>query len=406
MNKKLYTPLLLTFVNVLGFSVLIPILPFIIQEYGLSQMWFGILLSSYALSLFFGAPILGALSDTFGRKPLLLISQAGTLLCWVIISGSYFIPKSIIIFSFPLAIFVMLVARVLDGITGGNNSVVNAYITDITEPKDRAKSFGLLGATFGIGFMFGPLIGGLTYKLGFGFLGTSLFATLLSTITLYAIWKYLEEPPRHKTSQEDWKAHVLANLNVFSKLYAWRHNQVIASILTLKFVVILCFTGFTSIISLYLIDSFNASATTIGLFLFVIGIYSIVNQMAIVPWMVRTFNARRTVFIGLVILTIGLVIIYFPTNFVIFVISAYIFSLGISVINPTVKAILSNYTEPTKQGEILGLDEALQSLSQGIMPLASSFLYIFFAKAVFFVYALSICFIAIPLAIRALRAEK
>ncbi len=402
MNKDLFPALLLAFVNVLGFSLLIPVLPFIVEQYGLSQIWYGILLSSYAGALFFGAPILGALSDVFGRKPLLIISQVGTLFSWVLFAIAYFLPADIILFALPLPVIVILLSRLLDGVTGGNNSVVQAFVSDVTKPKDRARAFGLIGATFGVGFMIGPVLGGLTSQTSIGYLGTVLFAAILSLITLVCLFYFLPERNVHRRGG-DWKVYVLKRLNVFQTIWAYRTRPIIGSALAVKFLVILAFASFTSILSLYLIDRFGLSSLGIGLFLFVIGLYAVFNQTVLVGWIVDRLGSGKTIVLGSILVAVGLIIYMFIPALALLILLSYIFSLGTNIIMPTVKSVLANASKDTEQGEVLGADEALQSLAQATMPVLSASLYVLFGPVVFVGYGIFILLTATPLAIRVAR---
>src|SRR3989344_7690195 len=146
MKKRLVPIAFLTFVNVIGFSIQIPVLPFIVDRYGGGPIMYGILLSSYSMFQFLGAPLLGSLSDKYGRRPILLISQTGTLISWVIFAFAYFVPSSIHVATIPLPLAIIMLSRVVDGITGGNISVANAYVSDLTGPEEKTRIFGLLGA--------------------------------------------------------------------------------------------------------------------------------------------------------------------------------------------------------------------------------------------------------------------
>jgi len=158
MKKELLPVILLTFVNTLNFSILIPILPFIIKSYGGGTVIYGIILSTYPFFQFFAAPILGSLSDRYGRRPILLISQAGTMLSWVIFAVAYFVPNvSVGIVSIPLLI--IIISRIADGATGGNSAVASAYLSDITTHEEKTKAFGMVGGVVGLGLIFGPVIG-------------------------------------------------------------------------------------------------------------------------------------------------------------------------------------------------------------------------------------------------------
>lgn len=192
MNKKLIPAFLLTFVNVLGLSILMPVLPFIVEDYGAPKWVYGLLLTLYSISQFFGAPYLGELSDAKGRKPVLVISQIGTLLSWFVFLVAIYLPSTPI-WGYALPLWIIGISRILDGITGGNTSVTNAYVADITNRKEKAYIFGYLGGVSGIGMILGPGIGGTTASSSLGYLGTILAAITISTFTLFTIFLWLKE---------------------------------------------------------------------------------------------------------------------------------------------------------------------------------------------------------------------
>ena len=192
MHKKLLPAYLLVLVNILGFSLMLPVLPFIVEDYGAPKYVYGILLSSYSLFQFLAAPYLGKMSDFKGRKPVLLISQAGTLACWGVYVLAYFMPNTSI-FGYALPLYFIALARIVDGITGGNNSVTQAYVADITTQEEKSYVFGYLGGIVGLGLIIGPGVGGFLSSGSIGYLGTVLCALFISTITLISIYVNLEE---------------------------------------------------------------------------------------------------------------------------------------------------------------------------------------------------------------------
>ena len=164
------------FMDMVGFGLILPLLPYYATTFGANATTIGLLYSAYALGQFIGAPIVGRLSDRYGRKPLLLLSIGGTFL-------------SLLLLGFARSLAVLFVSRFLDGITGGNITVAQAYISDVTDEKTRAKSFGLIGAAFGVGFIFGPVIGGALSEWGyavpaFAASGVAFLNMLLVTILL------------------------------------------------------------------------------------------------------------------------------------------------------------------------------------------------------------------------------
>jgi len=149
MNRKLlFSILLVVFIDLLGFSLILPLLPYYAETFNASKFTTGLLIAVYALMQLIGAPILGRLSDRYGRRPILLINVFGTFI-------------GFLLFGFATSLWMLFAARMLDGITGGNLSVAQAYISDVTDAKNRAKGLGLIGAAFGIGFIIGPVTGGI-----------------------------------------------------------------------------------------------------------------------------------------------------------------------------------------------------------------------------------------------------
>ena len=153
-NKPLTAIFLIVFIDLLGFGLILPLLPFYAETFGASDTVIGLLVASYAAAQLIGAPLLGRLSDRYGRRPVLLLSLIGTMVGFLFLG-------------FAKTLVVLFASRILDGLTGGNISVAQAYIADVTDEKSRAKGMGLIGAAFGLGFIFGPVTGGLLSQYGY-----------------------------------------------------------------------------------------------------------------------------------------------------------------------------------------------------------------------------------------------
>ena len=254
MIKKLIPAFLLTFVNVLGFSILMPILPFVVKDYGAPQWFYGLLLTFYSAFQFIGAPYLGSLSDQRGRKPVLLVSQAGTLLSWIVFAFALYLPKDLSVFGFSLALWIIALSRILDGITGGNASVSNAYVADITSPKEKSYVFGYLGGVAGIGLIVGPGIGGLTASSSLGYIGTMITAAGISVITLLTIFFWLKEShPKEKRSPPG-KQGIRKNLYILRRIKTLQPNPLLKLIFILKFLFSSMMGFYIGSIALFLID--------------------------------------------------------------------------------------------------------------------------------------------------------
>lgn len=401
MDLKKYIPIFaLNFVNIIGFTLLIPVLPEIIAAYIVPQ-WqgtlYGVMISSYAFFQFIGAPVLGALSDRYGRRPVLFLSQFGTMMSWVIFGGALLLPN-ISVWGAPLPILVMMLSRVTDGLTGGNISVANAWIADITPQEDRTKAFGMLGAVFGIGFLFGPAIGGLASASALGFLGTALVAFVISLITLGVIHWFLPEslPPSRRDSEVE--IHLGRSLNVYHQFAQFRSNPVILSLLMIRIFFALVFASYTTIIILYMAQAFELSSFGLGLALSSIGIFSIVNQALIAPRAAKVWGEMNTVYASMALLFGSLITLpLIPDvwvvgnvnfSFVIFMFVTYFINLGMAFGMPSFKSLLTRHVDPRRQGMITGLDESLLALGNAISPVLSGSIYTIIGTATFWIFAL------------------
>ncbi len=170
-NKRLFNIFIIVFIDLLGFGLILPLLPFYADEFGATPFVVGLLTAIYAAAQLVGAPLLGRLSDRFGRRPILIISILGTFLGFLLFGFAGPLGQKLgILFGVPanqMILAVLFISRALDGFTGGNISVAQAYITDVTTDETRAKGLGLVGAAFGLGFVFGPAMGGVLSSYGF-----------------------------------------------------------------------------------------------------------------------------------------------------------------------------------------------------------------------------------------------
>ncbi len=374
MNKKLLPAYFLTFVNVLGFSILMPVLPFIVEKYGAPDWVFGLLLSLYSAFQFIGAPYLGALSDSLGRKPILVISQAGTLLSWFIFLLALYLPDYTI-FGVGVGLMVIGIARALDGVTGGNTSVANAYVSDITTRQEKSYIFGFLGGIAGIGLMIGPGIGGITASTSLGFKGTALAAIAISTITLLTIIFWLKEShPKEKRSVRK-KESVIKNLFIVRRIKVLDPKPIIKLLFATKLFFSIMMAFYIATISLFIIDLFKFNEYKLGLFMLVVGVFLSFNQAFMSRIAIKRFGEFPTLLIGLALSTIGLIAITLTGNFWLYITFYYVMNLGLSLTFPTFNALISIHADPQKQGEVMGISESINSFSLAVFPVVGAFLY-------------------------------
>lgn len=374
MNKNLIPAFLLTLVNVLGFSILMPVLPFIVKQFNGEEWVYGLLLTLYSSFQFFGAPYLGAMSDRIGRKPVLLISQAGTLFAWIVFLIALYIPEYSV-FGFSLTLIIIALSRVLDGITGGNTSVANAYVSDITTQEQKSYIFGYLGGIAGIGMIIGPGIGGITASSPLGYSGTILVAMLISIVTLFALFYWLKESHPLEKRNPSKSQSLASSIFIIKRIRLARPKPIVKIVFLIKLLFSIMMAFYISSIALYMIDLFQFNETELGIFMLVVGIFLSFNQAFISKLVIAKVGAFKTLLIGLSLCIVGFFAITISDQLVFYILCYYILNLGLSLCFPTFNAIISMHADPVKQGEYMGISESLNSLAMAAIPILGASIY-------------------------------
>ena len=375
MHRKFLPAYLLTLVNVMGFSILMPVLPFVVVEhYGAPKYVYGLLLSTYSFFQFLGAPYLGRLSDSLGRKPVLVISHIGTLLSWIIFGLAYFIPEVPIGFlAAPLV--VIFFARILDGITGGNTSVAQAYVSDITTKEEKNYIFGYIGGIVGIGMIIGPAIGGLSASTSWGYLGTIICSALLSFITLLMLIFWLEEslPPEQRKARE--RDSLLSSFLLLKRIRNLESPKDIRDVFVLRLLFNITMATYVSTIALFIIDLFGFNEKQLGMFMLVVGVFISFNQAVMSKWFIARLGIYSTLRLGMLLSVVGFVSITLTETLWVYILLYYILNLGIALCAPTLNSLLALRAAPKETGEVMGISESIGSLSNAIFPLIGAALY-------------------------------
>ncbi len=353
-----------------------PILPFIVAHFGAPKWVYGLLITLYSSFQFIGAPILGKLSDERGRKPILLISQGGTLLSWLIFIAALYLPV-IPIWGVALPLIIIALSRVVDGLTGGNTSVTNAYVADITSRSEKSYIFGYLGGVAGVGMIVGPGLGGIAASTSVGYAGTLILAALVSLITLLTIFFWLKEShqPVYDKDAKHQKYTIIGAFNVLGKIRQADPGPSIKLLFLLKLIFSTMMAFYIGTIALFLIDTFDFNEKQLGLFMFVVGMFLSFNQAFLAKRVVKRFGDISTLKIGLVCSFIGLFSITFTSNLYLFIAFYYILNLGFSLLFPTFNSLISIYANPQKQGEIMGISESINSLTMALFPVLAAGVY-------------------------------
>lgn len=370
-------------IDMIGIGVLIPVIPQLLGNTESSsfllnptqgQLGFillGLLSAIYPIAMFFASPILGVLSDKFGRRPVLILSILGTSL------GYLLFAVAILIKNIPLLFF----SRIVDGLTGGNISTVQASITDQVDPEHRAKAFGLMGATFGIGFILGPLIGG---KLAdpnvlswFNASTPFFFAGILSFINLLSITFFFKETNHHID-----KDRVIKYFSSVSNLFKIKKlNREVRYLLIVSFLFNAGFAFFTSFFNVYLTHKFNFSVGQIGNFFGYIGICSIFTQLVVVRYITKRFDEVSVLRYSYPLIALAIIFYLLPTQSWWLFLVTPIFAIPNGVQMANFSALLSHRTPPKERGETLGISASFNSLGQALPPLFAGFLAVAFAPS-------------------------
>ncbi len=373
-SKALITLLLAVFIDLLGFGIVIPLLPFWVTSFTSSDFVYGMLVAIYSIMQFIFAPIWGRLSDRFGRRPIILIGLTGTLIGFSLLSVTAL---------FMNTLEMLFAARIISGIfTSATLPTSQAYISDTTSGKDRAKSYGMLGAAFGVGFAFGPAIGGGLFYVGKNILGLvgyetpALFASFLALVNLVAGLAYLPETlpavarsNLRKTKREKQEAH--AGYGIRSVLL---ENKSIIVIMVVFATVTLGFSAMETTIALFGKARFGLDETLTGFVFFVVGIVAIITQGGIIRPLSKRYHEAYLAAFGLLMLIfsfLGLTTVYSLEFLTLWVIPL---AFGSSIENPTLNSLLSKKAPKEYQGGVMGLNQGLSSLMRILGPLMGTFL--------------------------------
>lgn len=388
MNQTKFLPAyFLTFVNVLGFSILIPVLPFIVKDYGAPKYVFGLLLSLYSLFQFIGAPYLGSLSDSVGRKPVLIISQIGTLLSWIIFGVAYFLPDTNL-FMFALPLWVIAFSRILDGITGGNISVANAYVTDITTTKEKSHIFGYLGGIAGIAMIVGPGLGGIASSGSIGYLGTVLIAGFISLVTVFILIFFLKESLNQENKREKQKFNLINSLLITRRIKILNPRKIIKKVFLLRLVMGIAMASYIGTIALYVIDLFKFDEKEMGIFMLCVGVFLSFNQAVVYKRVVSKVGEIKTLFIGFSLMIFGFFSITFTNNLVLYIFLYFFLNMGFSLVMPVFNSLIAQKGDKSKQGEAMGISESIASLCNATFPILAAYLYSIMGFKFYYILAL------------------
>ena len=356
---------LTVFLDLLGFGIILPQLPFYALKFGASGAWVGVLLAAFSFAQLFGAAVLGRLSDRLGRRPVMLLSLVGSTLAFIGAGLAQTLPQ-------------LIASRALAGLFGGSIATAQAYVADVTQPKERAKYMGLIGASIGMGFVLGPFVGAELSRYGFS--AASFLAAGLSLLDLLLALLFLKEPrpPTDRTADTTESAEPAAEHRRRRQripLFQALSQPVIGRLLLASFVTSFAFVGMEATFALLGKQRFDLGPATMGRFFAAIGIVLAIVQGAVVGRLVNRLGEQRVALIGALILAVALIAIPWSPKLICLGGVMVIMAAGQGLLLPSTSTLISRHTPAAMQGGILGLSQSLSAGARAVGPVIAGALF-------------------------------
>jgi multidrug resistance protein len=359
LRKDYLTLFLIKVTEVLGFSLILPFLPFYAQELGASPLQISFILAVFSFFQFFMSPIMGKLSDIYGRKPLLLFSQLMTAI-------------SFLVFAMANSVWVLILSRVIDGLFGSNFVIAQAYLSDISSKEDRTVAMGISGMAFGFGFLVGPALGGFLAER-FSYSLPAFLAAGLSGITILMTVFLLKETVKRKSFDK-------SQLKVFSEIFKFKDfikyfkNQKMRDLFLIMFLFLSTQVILTSNIAIYSDRKFGMNAQDMGLVLTGIGLVSIIMQGGLLNQLIKRFRESNLFYFSFFCILSAFFLLLLINQKRLFFLPIMLVAIGWGLFRPIILGSISRQASEEEQGATLGVASSLGSISQIIGPIVGGFI--------------------------------
>ncbi len=382
-KARLLNIFLVVFIDLLGFGLILPLLPYYAGEYGASNFVVGLLAASYALAQFIGAPFLGRLSDRYGRRPVLMISIAGTALSFLLLAladplGRWLAglpladasPEQLAALTNATVIGVMFLSRMIGGLAGGNITVAQAYISDVTDATNRAKGLGMIGAAFGLGFILGPATGGLLSRWGYAV--PAFAAAALATLNLIGV--FLTLPESLTAEVRATMVHTRRPLISLRAMWEALSTPRVGPLLTIRLFYALAAALFQTMFTLWAKDRLKLDAQATSLLLAYVGLLSVIVQGGLIGPLTKRFSEPRLIFLSTLINGAALAAWAFTLSVPVLLVVMIPLAFTTGVLNTVINSAITRVVSPQEIGGALGIASSLESLSRVISPAAGGWL--------------------------------
>jgi DHA1 family tetracycline resistance protein-like MFS transporter len=355
-DKHLYVIFLIIFTEVLGFSMVLPLIPYLGLSLGLTPIQIGLIISVFSFCQLFASPITGKLSDRFGRKPLFIISQLSTL-------------AGFLLLGFATTPILLIASRLIDGLLGSNMTVSQAYISDITEPRHRTRVYGYSSGVFGAGLIFGPFIGGVLYRIDYSF--PMFFAAAVTLVSIVLVLVFLSETITEKPSKLSLSFNEIIpgkDIKRFAKAHHIRNS------LFMFFLFNIGFFSFISNFSLLAEAQFHVDADQVGFYMAWIGILRVTIQTLFIARILRALGEENMLKTGIVAMAVSMITLAFSTDYLFVFVPLIFLAYGTGVSRPILTSKLTNSVTQKETATLLGVNNSLTSIGQIITPIAGGFI--------------------------------
>jgi MFS transporter, DHA1 family, tetracycline resistance protein len=370
------------FIDLLGFGIIIPLLPFYAESFGASALAIGLLGTSFSLMQFLFSPIWGRWSDRIGRKPIILVGLLGSCLSYVTLALAN-------------TLALLFIARIVGGIAGANIPTAQAYIADITTPENRARGMGLVGAAFGLGFIFGPALGGLLSRFS---PETPMWcAAALCFANFVAAWFLLPESRVASVATK-----TLGRMEAFRQAMG---QPTLLLVLSLYFIVTMAFSGFEATFALFTQARFGYTAASIGFLFTFIGVIIAVVQGVLIGRVVKRVGERKVIPVAIAAIAISIGMLPFVWNVPTLLVSLGLLAMGMGFNNPSLSSLVSKLSHEDDQGGILGLASSVASLGRVVGPAWGGYMYDAFGMTTPYLSAAGLMFVAFLVSFIGLRSR-
>lgn len=349
-------------IDLIGFGIVIPVLPLYAQRFGATPLQIGLLVGVYSFCSFLFAPVLGRLSDRYGRRPVLICSVIGTAIGFYLMGAAPALGGK-----FGLSTLVLLfIARVIDGISGGNISTAQAYIADITAPEDRSRAMGFIGAAFGLGFMIGPAIGGITSQISLA--APFYFAGVLATLNALFIFIRLPESlaPEHRSDKHP--------RQTMADVFRHANGSALAIVMATYFFSIAGFAIMTTLYALFNQYRFGLDAKHTGYIFALIGFIAVLIQGGLLRRLLKRHKEAQLSVIGAALLTLSLFALPLVNSVGMLIFVSSLIAVGNSFTTPTLQGLASRFVDKRWQGRTAGLMQSAGALGRTIGPALAGWL--------------------------------